>query len=159
MVINEKSKEKFIIRRMEERDLPEVLAIERVSFPNPWHESTFRGEIQNKSISFPWVMVREPGDQVVGYIIFWKVGEEVQVNNIAIHPDFRRRGLGESLLREVISWVKKEGAQFITLEVRPSNLAARALYQKLGFRTIGLRRFYYSNPVEDALVMILDLGS
>lgn len=159
MVVNKESKEKFIIRPMEERDLPEVLAIERVSFPNPWHESTFRGEIQNKSISFPLVMVHEPDDQVVGYIIFWKIGEEVQVNNIAIHPDFRRRGLGEFLLRKVISWVKKEGAQFITLEVRPSNFAAQALYRKLGFKTIGLRRFYYSNPVEDALVMILDLGS
>lgn len=159
MVFDKESQEKFIIRRMEEKDLPAVLAIERVSFPNPWHESTFRGEIQNKSISFPWVMVREPDNQVVGYVIFWKIGEEVQVNNIAVHPDFRRRGLGESLLRHVISWVKKEGAQLVTLEVRPSNLAAQALYRKLGFKTIGLRRFYYSNPLEDALVMILDLGS
>lgn len=159
MVVERESKEKFIIRRMKERDLTAVLAIERVSFPNPWHENTFRGEIQNKSISFPWVMVREPENQVVGYIIFWKIGEEVQVNNIAVHPDFRGRGLGESLLRNVIAWVKKKGAQFITLEVRTSNLAAQALYRKLGFKTIGIRRFYYSNPVEDALVMMLDLGS
>jgi len=159
MVIEKESKEKFIIRRMEERDLPAVLAIERVSFPNPWHESTFRGEIQNRSISYPWVIVREPGDQVVGYVIFWKIGEEVQVNNIAVHPDFRRRGLGEALLRKVISWVKQQGAQYITLEVRQSNRAAQALYFKLGFKPVGIRRFYYSNPVEDALVMMLDLGS
>jgi len=159
MVIEKESKEKFIIRRMEERDLPAVLAIERVSFPNPWHESTFRGEIQNRSISYPWVIVREPGDQVVGYVIFWKIGEEVQVNNIAVHPDFRRRGLGETLLRKVISWVKQQGAQYITLEVRQSNRAAQALYFKLGFKPVGIRRFYYSNPVEDALVMMLDLGS
>jgi len=144
---------------MEERDLPAVLAIERLSFPNPWHESTFRGEIQNRSISYPWVIVREPGSQVVGYVIFWKIGEEVQVNNIAVHPDFRRRGLGEALLRKVISWVKQQGAQYITLEVRRSNQAAQALYFKLGFKTVGIRRFYYSNPVEDALVMMLDLGS
>jgi len=159
MVIEKESKEKFIIRRMEERDLPAVLAIERLSFPNPWHESTFRGEIQNRSISYPWVIVREPGSHVVGYIIFWKIGEEVQVNNIAVHPDFRRRGLGEALLRKVISWVKQQGAQYITLEVRQSNLAAQALYFKLGFKPVGIRRFYYSNPVEDALVMMLDLGS
>jgi len=144
---------------MEERDLPAVLAIERLSFPNPWQESTFRGEIQNRSISYPWVIVREPGSQVVGYVIFWKIGEEVQVNNIAIHPDFRRRGLGEALLRKVISWVKQQGAQYITLEVRQSNLAAQALYFKLGFKTVGIRRFYYSNPAEDALVMMLNLGS
>lgn len=135
------------------------MAIERASFPNPWQESTFRGEIQNRSISFPWVVVREPDNQIVGYVIFWKIGEEVQINNIAIHPDFRRRGLGEWLLRQVISKVKKDGAQYITLEVRPSNLAAQALYRKLGFKPVGLRRFYYSNPVEDALVMMLDLGS
>jgi|YelNatPaOPRAMG01_1025707.scaffolds.fasta_scaffold00004_72 ribosomal-protein-alanine N-acetyltransferase len=159
MVIEKESKEKFIIRRMEERDLPAVLAIEKLSFPNPWHESTFRGEIQNRSISYPWVIVHEPGSQVVGYVIFWKIGEEVQVNNIAIHPDFRRRGLGEALLRKVISWVKQQGAQYITLEVRQSNLAAQALYFKLGFKPVGIRRFYYSNPVEDALVMMLDLGS
>lgn len=144
---------------MEEKDLPSVLAIERVSFPNPWPESTFRGEIQNRSISFPWVIVHEPDHQIVGYVIFWKIGEEVQINNIAIHPDFRRQGLGEWLLRQVISKVKRDGAQYITLEVRQSNLAAQALYRKLGFKPIGLRRFYYSNPVEDALVMMLDLGS
>ncbi|MCX7973705.1 MAG: ribosomal protein S18-alanine N-acetyltransferase [Candidatus Aminicenantes bacterium] len=148
-----------MIRRMEEKDLPAVLAIERASFPNPWHESTFRGEIQNRSISFPWVIVHESDNQVVGYVIFWKIGEEVQINNIAIHPNYRRRGLGEWLLRKVISKVKKDGAQFITLEVRQSNLAAQALYSKLGFKLVGRRRFYYSNPIEDALVMMLDLGS
>ncbi|MGQ9470482.1 MAG: ribosomal protein S18-alanine N-acetyltransferase [Candidatus Aminicenantales bacterium] len=144
---------------MEERDLPEVLAIERVSFPNPWHESTFRGEIHNRSISFPCVMLKTGEDKVVGYIIYWKVGDEVQVNNIAVHPDYRRLGLGEALLRYVIKRAKDQGVNFISLEVRRSNLAAQSLYRKLGFEALGVRRFYYSNPVEDAIVMGLNLGS
>lgn len=144
---------------MEEKDLPAVLAIERVSFPNPWHESTFRGEIQNRSISFPCVMLKTGEDKVVGYIIYWKVGDEVQVNNIAVHPDYRRRGLGEALLRHVIKRAKDQGVNFISLEVRRSNLAAQSLYRKLGFEPLGVRRFYYSNPVEDAIVMGLNLGS
>lgn len=144
---------------MEEKDLPAVLAIERVSFPNPWHESTFRGEIQNRSISFPCVMLKRGEDKVVGYIIYWKVGDEVQVNNIAVHPDYRRRGLGEALLRHVIKRAKDQGVNFISLEVRRSNLAAQSLYRKLGFEPLGVRRFYYSNPVEDAIVMGLNLGS
>lgn len=144
---------------MEEKDLPAVLAIERVSFPNPWHESTFRGEIQNRSISFPCVMLKTGEDKVVGYIIYWKVGDEVQVNNIAVHPDYRRRGLGEALLRHVIKRAKDQGVNFISLEVRRSNLAAQSLYRKLGFESLGVRRFYYSNPVEDAIVMGLNLGS
>jgi ribosomal-protein-alanine N-acetyltransferase len=144
---------------MEEKDLPAVLAIERVSFPNPWHESTFRGEIQNRSISFPLVIVQKEDNQVVGYIVFWQIGEEVQVNNIAIHPEFRRQGLGEALLRHALARVKQQGANFVTLEVRQSNFAAQALYRKLGFQPLGVRRFYYSNPAEDAIVMGLDLGS
>lgn len=144
---------------MEEKDLPAVLAIERVSFPNPWHESTFRGEIHNRSISFPYVMLKEGENKVVGYVIYWKVGDEVQVNNIAVHPDYRRRGLGEALLRHVIAKAKEQGVNFISLEVRRSNLAAQSLYRKLGFEPLGVRRFYYSNPIEDAIVMGLSLGS
>jgi len=144
---------------MEEKDLPAVLAIERVSFPNPWHESTFRGEIQNRSLSFPLVMVQTEDNQVVGYIIFWQIGDEVQVNNIAIHPDFRRRGLGETLLRHALARAKQQGANYVSLEVRQSNFAAQALYRKLGFQSLGVRRFYYSNPAEDAIVMGLDLSS
>ncbi len=139
--------------------MPAVLAIERVSFPNPWHESTFRGEIQNRSLSFPLVMVQTEDNQVVGYIIFWQIGDEVQVNNIAIHPDFRRRGLGETLLRHALARAKQQGANYVSLEVRQSNFAAQALYRKLGFQSLGVRRFYYSNPAEDAIVMGLDLSS
>ena len=142
---------------MEEKDLPAVLEIERLSFPNPWQESTFRGEIQHRPISFPLVVVHQTLGRVIGYIIFWVIGEDVQINNIAVHPDFRRMGIGEWILRQVIAEVKFRGARLITLEVRPSNTPALALYKKLGFKMMGIRKGYYSFPPEDAIVLGLRL--
>ncbi len=143
---------------MEERDLASVLEIERLAFPNPWHESTFRGEIQHRPISFPMVVVHETLGRVIGYIIFWVIGEDVQVNNIAVHPEFRRMGIGEKMLRQVIEEVRFRGARLITLEVRPSNAAAMSLYRKLGFRMMGIRKGYYTMPPEDAVVLGLHLN-
>jgi len=142
---------------MELRDLSDVLAIENISFPNPWHETTFRGEIQNDGLSYPLVVIHRALDKVIGYIVYWKIREEVQINNIAVHPDFKRMGIGEVVLREVIEEALGEGAHYVSLEVRPSNTAARRLYAKLGFEFIGIRRHYYSNPDEDAIVLGLGL--
>ena len=138
---------------MEERDLAAVLEIERQSFPNPWHESTFRGEIQHRPISFPLVVVHNTLGRVIGYVIFWVIGEDVQINNIALHPDFRGMGIGERVLRYVIEEVRLRGARLITLEVRPSNTAALSLYKKLGFKMMGIRKGYYTMPPEDAIVL------
>lgn len=143
---------------MEVEDLPSVLAIERVSFPNPWHETTFRGEIQHRPISFPLVIVHSILNKVIGYIIYWQIGDEVQINNIAVHPDFRKMGIGEHVLRQVIEQVRFRGATFIALEVRPSNAGALHLYKKLGFKMLGVRKGYYSNPPEDAFILGLHLG-
>jgi ribosomal-protein-alanine N-acetyltransferase len=142
---------------MKEEDLSAVRAIEVVSFSNPWSDNTFRGEIQNTSVSFPLVVVRKPGDEVVGYIVFWHIREDVQVNNIAVHPDFRGKGIAEALMRHVIGRVRESGATFMTLEVRPSNTAAVMLYKKLGFEILGTRKNYYTNPNEDAYLMGLIL--
>jgi len=143
---------------MEDQDLPYVLEIEKLSFPNPWHEVTFKGEIQNRRISFPFVVVHRPENKVIGYIIFWQINEQVQINNIAVHPDFRRMGVAESVLLYILDNVQKEGVIFVTLEVRPSNFAARSLYQKLGFEVLGVRENYYINPQEHALIMGKPLG-
>ncbi len=142
---------------MEVGDLPSVMEIEARSFPNPWHESTFRGEIQHRPISFPLVVVHDTLNRVIGYIIFWLIGDEAQINNIAIHPDFRRLGIGELVMRQVIQQLRSSGAVMVTLEVRPSNIGAQALYRKLGFRMIGIRKGYYTNPSEDAFVLALHL--
>ena len=149
--------ERYFIRRMRAGDLPTVREIEDLSFSNPWSENTFRGEIQNTSISFPLVVVARPAERIVGYIIFWHVREDVQINNIAFHPDYRGRGLGEALTRHVIETVRNAGATFVTLEVRPSNTPAVSLYKKLGFEILGTRKNYYTKPGEDAYMMGLVL--
>lgn len=142
---------------MEAKDLRSILEIEELSFPHPWHETTFRGEMQHRPISFPLVIVHSTLNRVIGYVIFWVIGEDVQINNIAVHPDFRGMGIGEHVLRHVIDQVKFRGARLITLEVRPSNTAALGLYRKLGMRLLGIRKGYYTLPPEDALVLGLHL--
>jgi [ribosomal protein S18]-alanine N-acetyltransferase len=158
--------DRYFIRRMREEDLPAVRAIEALSFSNPWSDSTFRGEIQNTSVSFPMVVVRRPGDpvgaavtdeEVVAYIIYWQIRDDVQVNNVAVHPDCRGLGLGEALMRYAIARVRESGATFMTLEVRQSNAPALTLYKKLGFEVMGTRKNYYTKPDEDAFVLALVL--
>ncbi len=152
-----KGEDRYFIRRMKEDDLAAVRTIEALSFSNPWSDNTFRGEIQNTSISSPLVVVRRPGDEVIAYIIFWQIGDDVQVNNIAVHPDCRGLGIGQAMTRFAIAKVRAAGASFMTLEVRPSNTAAVTLYKKLGFEILGTRKNYYTKPDEDALVMGLVL--
>jgi ribosomal-protein-alanine N-acetyltransferase len=159
--------DRYFIRRMREEDLPAVRAIEALSFSNPWSDNTFRGEIQNTSVSFPMAVVRRPGnpvggavaeEEVVAYIIYWQIRDDVQVNNIAVHPDCRGLGLGEAMMRYAIASVRESGATFMTLEVRQSNASALALYKKLGFEIMGSRKNYYTKPDEDAFVMALVLA-
>lgn len=144
---------RFFIRRMKPEDVSRVLEIERLSFSNPWSRETFQGEIQNDIISHPIVVVERPEDEVVGYVIYWQVQDDVQINNVAVHPDCRGRGIGEALLSSVIEKMKDGSVGFISLEVRCSNAPALGLYGKLGFRIIGKRKKYYTNPEEDAYVM------
>ncbi len=138
---------------MEEKDLSTVCEIENNSFQNPWSPITFLGEIQNDSISFPYVVVSRKNKKIVGYIICWHVKDEVQISNIAVHPNYRRRGLAEMVLHSVIEKFKEKGARDFVLEVRPSNQAALSLYKKMGFKVLGVKENYYHNPCEDAVVM------
>lgn len=151
--------EPFSLRRMRAEDLEAVTAIEAVSFPNPWPASTFLGEIQNRSVSHPYVAVTVAAgrEMVIGYVLFWLIADEAQVNNIAVHQGFRRRGVGESLMKRTLDMIRDLGGHFVILEVRLSNQSAQSLYRKLGFFEIGRRRSYYFNPEEDALVMGLSL--
>ena len=166
--------DRYFVRRMRETDLPAVRVIEALSFSNPWSDNTFRGEIQNISISSPMVVVRKPGNplvpdgacaggrvvadgEVVAYIVYWQIRDDVQINNVAVRPDHRGLGLGEAMMRYAIAKVRAAGASFITLEVRQSNAAAVTLYKKLGFEILGTRKNYYTKPDEDAHVMGLVL--
>jgi ribosomal-protein-alanine N-acetyltransferase len=143
---------------MVEEDLSSVCEIENLSYPNPWHKSTFIGEIHNNPISVPMVFVQKAKKEIIGYIIFWLLEDEVQINNIAVHPDYRRMGIAEKVFHCVLDQIQKDGAKFVSLEVRPSNFVARSLYNKLGFRVLGVRQNYYRNPPENALVMGKQLG-
>lgn len=140
---------------MEIKDLAAVHAIEKLCFSNPWHVETFLGEIQNRPISHALVAVAEDGKTVVGYIVFWVIRDEAQINNIAVHPDRRGRGFGRGMLTATLKELRASGVKIVTLEVRESNRTALALYRALGFQAVGRRKDYYTNPREDALAMLL----
>ncbi len=139
------------VDRMRRADLDEVLAIERASFSMPWSRGAFLYEMEQNQVARCWVM-REDG-RVVGYICVWEVADELHITNIAVHPAARRRGIGRRLLQQVIGEARGKGLRVVALEVRPSNVEARALYESFGFRVVGRRRGYYYDTGEDALVM------
>jgi ribosomal-protein-alanine N-acetyltransferase len=138
---------------MKEEDIAFVFAIEKRSFANPWSKAAFLGEIANTDISYPYVIVHPAGDKLIGYIIYWKLDEEVQISNFALHPDYRGRGIGKKVLKNVLEELHKAGVLYVFLEVRPSNFPARLLYEKMGFEIFGVRKNYYRLPDEDALLM------
>jgi ribosomal-protein-alanine N-acetyltransferase len=142
---------------MRPQDLPQVLAIERDSFGNPWSGALFLQELR---VPFSRIMlVRDdagPHAPILGYCCRWFVADEIHVLNLAVHPRHRRRGVGAVLMREVLREAHEGRAVAITLEVRRSNAAARRLYEDLGFDEVGVRRNYYGRG-EDAVIMRLPL--
>ncbi|HEY8535671.1 MAG TPA: ribosomal protein S18-alanine N-acetyltransferase [Vicinamibacterales bacterium] len=136
-------------------DLEEILAVDRESFLRPWTRAMYEAELRNPAVSRIYV-IRAPGARVAGYCAVWMVDGELHINNLAIRPAFRRRGLATTLLREVLREAAARGCVRATLEVRRSNHPARRLYEALGFRLRGVRRGYYTDPVDDALVLWRD---
>ena len=112
----------------------------------------YLAELENHGVSFCYV-VRDSSQQVVGYCSFWRVLDELHINNLAVAPSQRGVGAGTALLHEVLREGARMGARRATLEVRRSNEAARRLYERLGFSVAGVRQAYYTNPVEDALIL------
>jgi ribosomal-protein-alanine N-acetyltransferase len=129
-----------------------VLAVEEASFSNPWSREMYLAELENSGISFCFLAKDEDG-RVVGFCSFWRVLDELHINNLAVLPEFRRAGVAASLLTRVLQEGAALGAQRATLEVRRSNDPARLLYEHFGFSIGGVRRAYYTKPVEDALVL------
>lgn len=134
-----------------------VMAIEEVSFPSPWSRTLFAEEI-GRRFSDAIVIVEEPGDSVAGYAICWTVGEESHLLNIAVRPDVRKRGVGRSLLKECLRRGALAGGRRIILEVRPSNDQAIRMYLQEGFRFVGIRKGYYTDTGEDAVVLSREIG-
>jgi ribosomal-protein-alanine N-acetyltransferase len=133
-------------------DLDAVLAIEAESFTSPWTREMYVAELENVGVSFCYLARNESGD-ILGFCSFWRVLDELHINNLAVAPLYRRRGIGTELLTHVLNEGARLGAYRATLEVRRSNEVARHLYEHLGFATAGVRRAYYTNPIEDALVL------
>ncbi len=151
--------EQFSVEPMRPADLAQVLAIERASFKSPWSKSSFEAEL-GKSYGGLRVLRLKGGDHigpVLGYICFWLVADELQITNLAVHPEYRRRSIGWQLLLHAFQLGHAAGAQFAVLEVGRSNKAARALYEKLGFVAVHKRPRYYSESREDGLVMEVTL--
>jgi len=138
-----------------EADLDGVLEVEGESFTNPWTREMYAWELQNRSVCHILV-VRTPDCPVAGFCAFWLVFDEIHINNIAIRPSYRGQGIGTALLQHVLAEARALGARRATLEVRASNEGARRLYERLGFYVAATRRNYYSNPVEDALILWRD---
>src|SRR3990170_6962328 len=147
--------ENIIIEDMKEDDLFDVMKIEKDAFSDPWTIDMFYSELFNPISRF-WG-AKDISGRLIGYISFWRVVDEAQLLNLAVHQSFRRKGIGSKILLTSIDYWKKEGIKTVLLEVRRSNKAAQELYEKYGFNVIVVRPRYYKNPVEDALVMALEL--
>lgn len=130
------------------------MRIERRSFAVPWEEVTFHALMRRPSAR---LLVAEADERVLGYAVLWFSADEGELGDLAVHPDVRRRGVGRRLVHACLNEARRRRARSLFLEVRSSNLAARGLYQALGFHVVGLRKSYYRSPVEDAVVMRLDV--
>ena len=141
---------------MREAQVEQIAAIERETFSLPWDEDAVRAELSNP-LSL-WLTAEE-GDLVVGYVGSQTCFDDTDILNVAVRPDFRRRGIAEALLRALEPLLCERGSRRITLEVRASNTAALALYEKLGYQSVGLRKNYYEKPREDARILQKQLGN
>lgn len=138
------------IRPLQQTDLPRVLEIENASFTTPWRRSTFEGLLRRGDSD---LVAAEIAGELIGYAIVWTILDQSELGNVAVRTDHRGRGTGGLLVRTALDRARRRGAHDCFLEVRASNRRAQALYASCGFEVIGRRRRYYTNPVEDALVM------
>ena len=146
----------YEIRGMEEQDIPQIAAIEKMVFPSPWSEAAFRSEWEDNAMAIYLVLAEEAKpDEVLAYCGLWKIFDEGHITNIAVCPDAQGKKLGKMLLHAMIQWSWANGLSHMTLEVRVDNHRAINLYKKAGFEEAGIRPGYYDGGREDALVMWL----
>jgi ribosomal-protein-alanine N-acetyltransferase len=134
------------------QEIDAVLAIEEASFTSPWTKEMYLAEFENTGISY-FYLAKTPLGEIIGFCSFWRVLDELHINNLAVAPERRRSRVATALLSRVLEDGAKMGAARATLEVRHSNESAQRLYERFGFTVAGVRRGYYSHPVEDALVL------
>ena len=144
----------FVIREMDRLYVPQVLEIERACYPAPWSESAFYHEMTSGSTV---ALVAADGESVAGFLVGWIAADQVHIANIAVAARHRRRGVGTGMMLRLLEEAVLRGCTSSSLEVRESNLAARSMYDRLGYHAVALRKSYYSNPAEDAVVMVKTL--
>lgn len=144
------------IRRMVLTDIPAVFTIDQASAALYWPQSSYYFEVERNEASRPWVAV-DSQQRVCGFLVLWLIMDELHVANFAVHPDYRRRGIGDVLMQNGLYEGWKEGARISYLEVRAGNSAAISLYEKIGYRVVNIRRHYYQDNQEDALMMNLEM--
>ena len=147
---------------MTEHDLLEVVALEEMSNLSPWGWDAYHTELQSVGTSLMLVArvassTNESGRRIVGFIVARELADEIHINNVAVTPELRGRGIGRLLMKTALSWGCERRARQAVLEVRAGNEAAHQLYRRCGFEVIGRRRRYYKSPVEDALLMAVSL--
>ncbi len=140
----------FELREMRQDDLPRVMEIDRECFPIPWHESAYLTEVSNRSAYY---VVLCQDDEVAGYAGMWTIMDEAHITTLGVSTPYRRRRGGERLLIALLVEAIGKGARRATLEVRQSNTAAQNLYKKYGFYPVAVRRAYYSDNNENAIIM------
>ncbi len=143
-----------VVRPMRLTDVRAVAELEAQTFTSPWSEEAFVGEINEPEAG---AYVAQVDGMIAAYLVFRIFAQEMHILNIAVHEQFRRRGLAEFMLRTFMERAAQSGVINALLEVRESNVAARRLYEKLGFSVVGRRARYYVEPVEDALLMACHL--
>lgn len=137
---------------MDASHVAQIAHLETLCFTDPWSERSIASELQNP-LSL-WLVALD-GDTVAGYVGSQTVIDETDMMNIAVHPDYRRRGLARQLVQQLVAQLPSRGSHRLTLEVRASNAPAQGLYETLGFTQVGLRKNYYRGPKEDALILQL----
>lgn len=141
-------------------DIDEILSIENASFPTPWSRDAFIRELQIPiSRSLVAKMHKKQSNEIAGYVIYWVIAGEVQIHKIAVRKDVRNSEIGTKLIAEILRRSRKEEALLCMLEVGQSNESAKKLYEKFGFVVTEVRKKYYQESGEDALIMCLDLKS
>ena len=140
----------MIITKMLQCHVPQIAELEKICFNDPWSENSIASELDNRLSCW---LVAIADDKVVGYVGSQTVLGETDMMNIAIHPDNRKQGIATELINALIEGLNERGSHSLMLEVRASNEPAKSLYLKLGFEVVGVRKNYYRNPREDALIL------
>lgn len=145
----------YVIRSISKGDTKQLAELDKVCFAVPWSEQAFIDETENELANY---IIAEDNGAVIGYVGYWKVVDEGHITNIAVSPDYRRKGIASEMLSRIIKAAYDDNLYLLTLEVRKSNIAAQKLYEKFGFEPLGERKNYYHLPTEDAVIMTLMLG-